>query len=115
MKAGEEVNSRYTKIGNIQLNTVVDSLKCLQSPLDNNIGPLYAVEYEIKNPNHLIMTIVQCRSLVRFERAAPQRIEAVCYNFEEAVMKKYLANPKVKVSPLKLPPQKSQEEATRIW
>ncbi|MCX5999579.1 MAG: hypothetical protein NTU41_08340, partial [Chloroflexi bacterium] len=41
LRVGERVNPRFPKIANIQLNTVLDSLKCLQLPLDNNIGPLY--------------------------------------------------------------------------
>jgi len=114
-KVGERVNPRYTKIANIQLNTVLDSLKCLQLPLDNNIGPLYPVEYEIRNPNHVIMTVVQCRSLIYFEREAPQMIQPTCYRLEEQVMRKYLLNPKIKVTPLKLPPRKSQEEIACRW
>ena len=97
------------------MDTVLDCLKCLQLPLDNNIGPLFPVEYEIKNPNHVIMTIVQCRSLVYFEREAPQMIEPTCYQLEEQVMRKYLVNPKVKVTPLKLPPRKNQEEIACRW
>jgi hypothetical protein len=115
VKVGERVNPRYTKIGNIQLNTVLDSLKCLQLPLDNNIGPLYPVEYEIKNPNHVIMTMVQCRSLIQFERAAPQMIQPVCYKLEQVMLQTYLMNPKIKVTPLKLPPRKSQEEIACRW
>jgi hypothetical protein len=115
VKVGERVNPRYAKIANIQLNTVLDSLKCLQLPLDNNIGPLYPVEYEIKNPNHVIMTIVQCRSLILYEKAAPQMIEPICYKLEEAVMKKYVINSKVKVTPLKLPPRQSPEDVACRW
>jgi hypothetical protein len=115
VKVGERVNPRYTKIANIQLNTVLDSLKCLQLPLDNNIGPLYPVEYEIKNPNHVIMTMVQCRSLIMFERSAPQMIEPVCYKLEQVMLQTYLMNPKIKVIPLKLPPRKSQEEIACRW
>ena len=114
-KVGERVNPRFPKIANIQLNTVLDSLKCLQLPLDNNIGPLYPVEYEIKNPDHVIMTINQCRSLVYFERSAPEMIEPTCYVLEEAVMRKYLMNPRIKITPLKLPPRQSQEEIACKW
>jgi hypothetical protein len=114
-KVAERVNPRYPKIANIQLNTVLDSLKCLQVPLDNNIGPLYPVEYEIKNPNHVIMTIVQCRSLIAYEKAAPEMIEPICHVLEEAVMKKYLINPRIKVTALKLLPRNSQEEIACRW
>jgi len=95
------MNPRYPKIANIQLNTVLDSLKCLQLPLDNNIGPLYPVEYEIINPNHVIMTISQCRSLVYYEREAPEMIKPVCHELEEATIRHYLI--------------KSQEEIACQW
>ena len=114
-RVAERVNPRFPKIANIRLNTVLDSLKCLQLPLDTNIGPLYPVEYEIRSPNHVIMTILQCRSLIYFEREAPEMIEPTCYRLEEAVISKYLLNPKIKVTALKLPPRKSPEEIACRW
>ncbi len=112
---GDRVNPRYPKIANIELNTVLDSMKCLQLPLDNNIGPLYPVEYEIKSPNHVIMTLTQCRSLLYYEKSAPEMIEPVCYELEEATIKKYLINPKIQVTALKLPPRNSPEDIACKW
>ena len=37
LKIGDRVNPRYAKLGNIRLNTVVDSLKALQLPLYNKM------------------------------------------------------------------------------
>jgi len=54
-KTAATVNPRYPKVVNIQLNTVLDSPKCRQLPPDNTIGPLYPVEYYIKNHNHVII------------------------------------------------------------
>ena len=115
LRVGERVNPRYAKIANIQLNTVVDSLKCLQLPLDNNIGGIFPVEYDIKSPNHVIMTIPQCRSLLSYEREAPEMIEPICHVLEQAVMEKYLINPNIKVTALKLPPRKNPEEIACQW
>lgn len=114
-KVGERVNPRLAKVANIKLNTVLDSLKLLQLPLDNNIGPLYPVEYDIRSPNHVIMTILQCRSLLYFEREAPHMMEPTCHRLEEPVMKAYLVNPRIKVTPLKLPPRESRDEAACVW
>lgn len=111
----EQINPRLARVAGIKLNTVLDSLKLLQLPLDNNIGPLYPVEYDIKGPNHAIMTVLQCRSLIYFERDAPHMIEPVCHRLEEQVMKAYLVNPRIKVTPLKLPPRKSRDEVACIW
>ncbi len=114
-KVAQTVNPRYPKIANIQLNTVLDSLKCCQLPLDNNIGPLYPVEWDIKNPNHVIMTVTQCRSLLYYEKHEPELIEPICHVFEKKGIENYLLNPKIKVTALKLPPRKSPDEVACQW
>ena len=112
---GERVNPRYAQLGNIQLNTVLDSLKATQLPLDNTLGGIFPCKYEILSPNHVILTISQCPALLAFERSAPERIEPACHKLEKAVMEKYLLNPNIKVTPLKLPPRKSQDEIACQW
>ena len=109
-RVAQRVNPRYAKIANIKLNTVLDSLKCLQLPLDNNVGPLYPVDFDIKNENHVIMTMTQCRSLLYYEREAPEMIEEICHGFEKEGIENYLMNPRIKVTPLKLPPRQSPED-----
>ena len=112
---GERVNPRYPKVANIQLNTVLDSLKALQLPLDNTTGGLYPAHAEIINPNHVIWTIPRCRSLEYFEAKCPQRIKYVCYVNEKKVIERYLVNRRIKVTPLKLPPRNSPEEIACKW
>jgi len=112
---GTKVNPRYPKIGNIQMNTVLDSLKAAQLPLDNTMGNLYKAQYDIRNENHVILTIPQCRSLLYYEREAPEMIDFNCLVLEERMMKKYFMNPKLKVTPLKLPPRKSPDEIACQW
>jgi hypothetical protein len=114
-RVAERVNPRYAKIANIKLNTVLDSLKCTQLPLDNNVGPLYPVVFDIKNENHVNMTITQCRSLLYYERQAPEMIEEICHGFEKEGIENYLMNPKIKVTPLKLPPRQNPEEIACIF
>ena len=60
VRVGERVNPRYAKIANIQLNTVLDSMKCLQLPLDNTTGGIFPVEFDIKNENDVVVTIRRC-------------------------------------------------------
>jgi len=115
VRVGERINPRYAKIANIPLNNVIDSMKVLQLPLDNTTGGLYPVEHDIKSDNHVIVTVKQCRSLLFFESKAPERIEPICHRLEPQVMAKYVANPKIKVTPLKLPPRKSPEEIACQW
>jgi len=112
---GEKVNPRYAKIGNIKLETVVDSLKALQLPLDNTMGNLYKTQFNIINDNHVIITIPQCRSLLYYEREAPEMINWFCHVLEKKAMEKYLINPKIKVTPLKLPPRQSPDEPSCVW
>ena len=114
MRVGERVNPRYAKIANIQLNTVLDSLKVTQLPLDNTVG-LYPAEYDIKSPNHVLMTVTKCRTLDYFEKAEPERIIPMCHHLEKPVIEKYLVNPSVKVTPLVLPPRQSPEDIACKW
>lgn len=114
LRVGEKVNPRYAKLANIQLNTVVDSLKVLQLPLDNTIG-LFPAEYDIKSPNRVILTVAKCRTLDYLEKAEPERIQPVCHVLEKPIMEKYLVNPRIKVTPLLLPPRKSPEEIACQW
>jgi len=113
----ELVNPRYAKLANIQLNTVVDSLKCFQLPLDNTrVDSLFpAGEYDIKNPNHVIMTIRKCRVLEFMEKNAPEQIEPRCHVVEQESMYRYLINPYIKITNLKLPPRKSPDEVCCQW
>ena len=112
---GERVNPRFAKVANIELNTVVDSLKCLQLPLDNTTGGLFPAEAKIINPNHVIWTIPRCQSLEYFEAKEPERIKHVCHINEKRIIERYLVNRNIKVTPLKLPPRKSPDDIACQW
>jgi hypothetical protein len=114
-RIGERVNPRFAKVANIQLNTCLDSMKCIQLPLDNTTGGLFPAQIEVINPNHIVWTIPRCRSLEFFEAKAPERIKYVCYENEKRVIERYLVNRKIKVTPLKLPPRKGPNEIACKW
>jgi len=116
-RVGDRVNPRYAKLANVELNTVVDSLKLCQLPLDNvRADSLFPPgEWVIINPNHVIQTVRKCRSLEFFENHAPERIDWVCYVNERQIIKKYLVNPKIEVRTLKLPPRKSKDDISCQW
>jgi len=111
---GEKVNPRYAKVANIQLNTIIDSLKAVQLPLDNLAGGLNIGEYEIKSPYHVILTMKKCRTLEFLEAKEPERMQWVCPK-EKEIFEKYLINPKIKVTPLLLPPRKSPDAICCQW
>jgi len=116
LRIGERVVPRYAKIANIpEIDTVLDALKVQQLPLDNIIGGLFQPEYDIKSPNHVIMTFRRCKTLEVFERDSPERIEHVCHVLEPAVFQSYCINSDIKLTPLKLPPRKSPEEIACQW
>ena len=115
LKVAERVNPRYAEIGKIKLETVVDSLKALQLPLDNTTHSLYGAEYDIKNENHVVVTIRQCHTLCHYEKRAPEMIEPTCHVLEPKVIEKYMLNPKIKVRALKLPPRESTEGIACQW
>ena len=115
VKVGERVNPRFAKIANIELKTVLDSLKATQLPLDNTTDDLFRAHAQIINPNHVIWTIPRCKTLEVFEKSSPERIEPMCEVLEPAVIEKYLINPKIKLNALKLPPRKSKDEIACQW
>ena len=114
-RIGERVNPRFAKVANVELKTVLDSMKVLQLPLDNTTGGLYPIQIEVINPNHVIWTIPQCQSLKFFEAKDPERIKYDCYENEKRVIERYMVNRKIKVTPLKLPPRNSPDEIACKW
>jgi len=115
MTVAERVNPRYPKIANIQLKTVLDSLKCLQLPLDNITSGIFAPQYDIKNENHALVTIARCQTLEALERETPEMIVPLCQVYEPQIIQKYLVNPKVKVKATKLPPRNSPDDIACQW
>ena len=115
-KIADRVNPWYAEVGNIKLNTVLDSLKALQLPLDNITDENYDPEFNIINENHVIMTVRNCISLKAFERRNDlASIEYCCGKVEPVIIHKYLLNPKVKVTALKLPPRENPDEPCCQW
>ena len=113
---GKKVNPRYAKMANIQLNTVLDSMKALQLPLDNIMrGGLFDGTFDIKGPNEVHVTFKRCVSLEGLERNWPERIPPLCHVLEKIMIEVYANNPRFEAVPLKLPPRKSQDEIACEW
>jgi hypothetical protein len=115
IRVAERTIHRYARVANIQLNTVLDSLKVLQISLNSTIGPLFKVKYDIKNENHVLLNVTECRALSYYERQAPDMIEPVCHVLERESFKKHLGNPKIEVVPLRLPPRKRKNQIACQW
>jgi hypothetical protein len=115
----KKVNPRYAKLGNIQLNTVLDSMKCLQLPLDNimkgkNAG-LYEGDFEIINPNKVHVSYKRCVALEGLERNWPERIVPLCQKLEKPMIEAYALNPRFEAIPVRLPPRQSKGDIACEW
>jgi len=112
----ERMIPQWVELGNIKLNTVLDSLKVIQlAPDGHTESELFGGEVDIKNPNHVICTTTKCITCEFLEAFAPEKIQQLCYTIEQPVMEKFLNNPKIKVTPLKLPPRKSPDDTFCRW
>jgi len=111
-RVGEKIVPKFAKVGNIEPKTIPDGLKVIQlGPDGHTDGELFEGDVDIKSDNHVITTTRKCRVLEFFEKAAPERIEHFCHVLEPHVMAAYFNNPKIKITPLKVPPRKSPDEA----
>ena len=110
-KVGEKVVPKFAKLGNFELNTVLDSLKLCQLTPDSHVGSeFFGGEVDVKSENHVVTTTTKCAVLEFFEKAAPERMDYFCHVLEKQVMEKYFNNPKIRVTPLKLPPRESPDD-----
>jgi len=111
----ERVHPRYAKLANYQPTTVREAMKGLQLGPDNSTGGLFPCEYEFKSENHVIMTVIQCRTLLSYEREAPEMIYPSCHVLEKAMLERHPINPDIRVTPLRLPPRNSPEDIACQW
>ena len=102
---------------NIRGNDVASVLKFIQTdPGGGAIFPEFSCE--LKNEKVGILTIKRCLGLEYYERHGERELQRhACEvldveGFAEAA---HLFNPKIKVTPLKLPPRKSPEEIACQW
>jgi len=76
------------------------------------------IEYDLKNKNHAIMTVKRCAALGHYEKTGEmERLRQLCtgleqVGFQEAALR---FNPRMTVTPLKLPPRESAEEIACQW
>ena len=107
---------RVREAANIQGDDVAAVFKAWQC------GPASAgimeTEYDLKNRNHGILTVRQCRSLDYFERHGEEALQKfVCevVDMQEIAVYAHIFNPKINVTALKLPPRGSKEEIACQW
>jgi hypothetical protein len=94
---------------------VVDSLKLLQLAMDTPIGPLYQTSYDIKDDNHVVMTITMRDTARHPDWPAPELDIAMAQGNWAQSIKTSLANPAIAVTPLELVPQPGDKTITFRW
>jgi hypothetical protein len=114
VRVAERCNRRYAAAANTKLNTVSDSLKILQFTMDSTMG-YFPARYDIKSPNHVIMTIGRAPTTGFLDNAVVQRTPPMYHAGGKPVMEKYLVNPKIKVTPLRLPPRNEYDDIDCEW
>jgi len=104
-------NPKYAKAANIKVENLVDCMKVWQVCLDGFIPGLYQPTFEIKGPNHVIMTMNRCLSHEYWAKQGgfSERIKAVCgeHGVEHRSMEPYLRCflPNAQVRQLSGPPE----------
>jgi hypothetical protein len=81
-------------------------------------GVLADCKYELKDNNHGIFTVKRCRPLEYWEKHGETRMQK--YGCEELDIPGFqraaeLFNPKMRATPLKLPPRKNKDDICCIW
>lgn len=114
VRVAERTNKRYALVGEFKLNTVTDSLKILQMAMDSTMG-YFPAKYDIKNPNHVVMSIGKGKLPVYLENAVLQRTPPMYHQGGAPILEKYLVNPKIKVTPLRVPARNEYDEINCEW
>jgi len=105
-----------TKELNFSGNDVANYLKVMQ--LLPAMATLMEIEFELKNKNHGIMTVKRCRPLEHYEKiedAVAQKQLCEVLELKGFEYSAKLFNPRMKATPLKLPPRKSKDDIACIW
>jgi hypothetical protein len=105
---------------NIKGNDVVTLIKLLQMIPDGSRQDAYDSTYDVKNNNHVILTIKTCPTLLFWEKRGNTKAIDICCSVggvEEITIVEYanFINPDIKVTALKVPPLKSKDEIACQW
>ena len=70
---------RIARTANIEVKNIVDAIKVWQLVLDGFLPGLYTPQFNIKDSNHVIMSITYCRNLLYFQKHnMKDRTKMVC-------------------------------------
>jgi len=102
------------KLFKIEGNDIAAYFKALQmSPWMWNVK----YDMELRGPNHGIWTVTRCPTLLALEEEGEGRERRICCQTEWELfqIRAHYINPRIKVTPLKLPPRQSLAEIHCQW
>jgi hypothetical protein len=99
---------------------VLTLLKIFQVAPDGAGGEFYEFDYDIKNPNHAVLTFTRCPSLFYFESKGSERdIQCLCGpgGVEDRAFIEFCKNinPRMKCTALEVPPRKDKDGICCRW
>ncbi|MFC1822513.1 DUF6125 family protein [Thermodesulfobacteriota bacterium] len=76
-----------------------------------------AFDIDFKNPNHSVVTITHCPTLVSLEKEGTGREKPICRELEPKMMEAmaHHFNPEIKVTGLKMPPRTDYKDCCCQW
>ncbi len=106
-----EVTRKLFRIENTDVAALIKALQ--MSPWTWNLEH----RLELKNANHGIWTVTRCPTLLALENEGEGRERRICGQIETELiaLRAHTINPRIRVTPLKLPPRTSRDEVHCQW
>ena len=78
---------------------------------------IYDYAIDLRNPNHGLLTIKHCPTLISLEKEGTGREKLICQDLDPKLMgiMAHFFNPQIKVSALKVPPRKTYSDCCCQW
>jgi hypothetical protein len=78
---------------------------------------IYTFNVDLKSRNHAVLTITNCPTLISLEKEATGREKRICQELEPRLMgiQAGFFNPRIKVTPLKVPPRTAYKDCCCQW
>lgn len=105
---------RVSAVLNIRGSDVATLFKYIQvSPWMH----IYDAAMDLRNPNHGLLTINHCPTLISLEQEGTGREKLICQEMEPKIMgiQAHFFNPQIKVSALKVPPRTTYRDCCCQW
>ena len=106
-----ETTCKLFKIGSMDVAALIKALQ--MSPWTWNLEH----HFELKDANHGVWTVTRCPTLLALEKEGEGRERRICCQIETELiaLRAHTINPRIKVTPLKLPPREKKDDIHCQW